>query len=797
MISNNLKIALRSLRKNRLFSTLNVVGLALGLTVAAFLFLLIRHERSFDGFHSKKDRIARVILDQKTDEGSVERMSNAPNAIGPSAREAIPAVENFARIVANNFTGEALVAAGEKSLVEEKLVWADPGLAEIFDIQTLHGDLKKALAEPNSVAFNRSAALRFFGAENVVGQTVRIGKRPEPFEIRAVYDDFPSNSTLEANMIGSFVSEKWANKNLVWSNASFETWLLLDKSADRKAVESQLAGLLEKNVAPDRRWFSMWLQPLGDVHFGSSEMENSISKRSGDARQVGLLAVLAVAVLLLACFNYMNLATANASERAREVGISKALGASKMGLAARFFAETGVLTAFSMLLAFAAVGLGMPFFNRLVDQNLTASSLLEPSVLLGFASIGLAVALLAGAYPSIALAAFSPKNLIKNAVEKSPRAAWFRRSLVTAQFAASLVLMVGTAILWQQMRFIQQKNLGFEPSQVVAITATAAKTDIESAALFNEIKGLSAVESACFSQSFPGKSTSGRSIFLNENDENGQPLSTCRASAGIEKTLGLQLLAGDFLKEKASGDTLVQVILSRKGAEYLGFSPEKAVGKKIDCQLGPNAFVRGVVEDFHSESLHQPVSAYAFHDAETEPPRLILVKLNSKNLPATMAQIEAVFKKTLPASPFDARFVDDHIEKLYRADRRMARVATTFCGLSVLVSCLGLFGLAAFSAARRAKEIGIRRTLGASVGSVIGLLTRDCLMLVALAVAVGSPGASCLMEKWLADFAFRIKIGPEIFVAAGLASVGLAFLTVSFQAVKAALADPVKSLRSE
>ena len=796
MLTNYLKLAFRSLLKNPLFTALNVFGLALGLAVSLLLFLHVQHELSFDTYHKRAGDIHRVMLNTFWNPEKPEKLANAPNVVGPAAKDNIPAVEQYARLMKHGFGVSAFVTAGENKLVEEDLYWADPSLVDIFDMLQVAGDLKAALTQPNTVALSRSAAIRYFGTSDPVGQIIKIDQLP-PLEVKAVYEDFPANSTLDAAMLGAFSTMDWASKNLVWSNASFETWLLLNPAANPKQVEKQLAGLLDKNVPKAEQRYSMWLQPLTDVYLHSADVRWNYSKRVGDPKQVGILAALALAVLLIGCFNYMNLTTARSQLRFREVGINKSLGASRKQLIGRFYAETGVLTGVSLLLAVGLLAVGIPMFNQLADKQLALKVLLEPGMLAAIFGIGAAVILVAGSYPAFFLSAFSPKNLLQTTFRKNNSAGWLRRSLVTAQFTASVVLIIGTLVLYHQMQFIQQKNLGFEPHQVVAITTIAAESQVQLDALIQGCRGLSNVESVCRAQTYPGANASGRSIYKSLEDENGMELRTNRTTPGIEKVLGIKLLAGASLPEKQASDTIVNVILTKTAVDYLGLTPEAAIGKKVYCDLGNNAYIRGVVEDFHSESLHKPLGAYAFHDARTEDRRFLLVKLNTQNLPETMRQIESVFNASLPQSAFEYKFIDDYLDSLYRAEARTASVVFVFSMLSVLISCLGLFGLAAFAAEQRTKEIGIRRVLGASVVGITGLLSKDFLKLVFFAIAIASPLAYFLMDKWLADFAYRIEIQWWMFVVAGAGAVVIAFLTVGFQSVKAALANPVKSLRSE
>lgn len=796
MLYNYLKLSFRNLLKSPLFTALNVLGLALGLAVSLLLFLHVRQEWSFDQYHSKAKRIHRVLIHAFWDPSAPQTLSNAPNVVGPATKEAIPAVEQFTRMLKHEFGESAFITAGENKLVETKVFWADPGIFEIFDIQAVAGDLNTSLSQPNTVALSRSTAIRYFGTSNPVGKTIKID-RMDPLEVRAVFEDFPANSSLNPHILGSFQSVKWANKHLVWSNSSFETWLLLNPDADPKQVEQQMTALLDKNVPKADQSFSMSLQPLVDAHLYSSGMEGSYSDRIGDPKQVAILAALALAILLIACFNYMNLSTARAQLRFREVGINKTMGASRGQLALRFYAETAILTASSMVLALGFLALGIPLFNNLADKALEIKLLFEPEILTAVFGIGLSVLLLAGSYPAIFLSSFLPKNLLQTSFRKNSGAGWFRQSLVTAQFSASVVLIIGTMVFYQQMNYIQQKKLGFDPNQVLAITTVAAENRAQLDALTQGLQRLSSVEAVCRAQTFPGNDASTRTIHHRENPENGIELLTNRVASDFEKVLGIKLLSGTTLPSKLPEDTLVHVVLNQSAVQHLGLSPERAIGQMVNCDLGRDAMICGVVEDFHAKSLHKPMGAYAFHDAQTETRRFLLVRMNTSNLPETMRQIETVFKESLPQSAFEYTFLNDYLQTLYQSEQRTANVVLVFSLLSILISCLGLFGLAAFAAEQRVKEIGIRKVLGASVAGITGLLAKDFLKLVLISILIATPVAYYFMQSWLADFAYRIDLQWWMFVGAGIMAIVVAFLTVSFQSVKAALANPVKSLRSE
>jgi putative ABC transport system permease protein len=795
MLKNHLKLAWRGLWKSPLFTVLNAAGLAIGLAVSLLLYLDVRHELSFNAYHANAGHIYRVVLNTFWDPENPAILANAPNAVGPAAKADIPGVEQSARLLKHEFGGSAFVQVGENRIVEENLYWADPGLADIFDIPVVAGDLAKALSQPNAIALSRTAAARYFGEEDPIGQIVRID-RMEPLEVRAVYEDFPSNSTLDAAVLGAFSSVGWANRALTWSNASFETWLLLNPSAQRDDVTRRLSALLNANVPKDGQWYSMWLQPLRDVHLYSSEMRSN-SNRTGDARQVWMLGMLAIAVLLIACFNYMNLATARAQLRFREVGVSKTLGASGGQLAQRFYAEAGLMVGISLAAAMGLLWAAIPLFNQLADKQLSFRMLYDAQTLPAVLGIGAMVAAAAGAYPAAYLSSFAPKNLLMTSFRKDTTGGRIRQALVVLQFAASVVLIIGAVVLYQQMLFIQQKKLGFEPEQVVAVTTTAAENKAQLQLLEQGLRSMSSVRAVGRAQTYPGGNPSGRSVRKSEEDRQGMELWTNRASPGIAEALNIQLLAGTTLPEKAPGDTTIHVLLNQTAINYLGFTPEEAVGKRVHCDLIRPALVVGVMADFHSESLHKPIAAYAFHDAPTEDLRYALVKMNTADLPGTMRQIEAAFRTALPHSAFEFRFLDEHLHSLYRRESRSASVVLVFSMLSIFVSCLGLFGLAAFMAEQRAKEIGIRKVLGATVAGITGLLAKDFLKLVLIAIVIASPVAYYFMNKWLADFAYRIELQWWMFALAGVAAVVIAFLTVSFQSVRAALANPVESLRSE
>ncbi|PRY41075.1 putative ABC transport system permease protein [Spirosoma oryzae] len=799
MLSNYLKIAWRGLLKNRLFTFLNLLGLATGLAVALLLMLYVKDELLFDTYHAKADRIYRVGL-TATFDGKSMNWGNAPNAVGPALKANVPAVEQQARFLRHNFGQTAFVKSGDKKFAETNFYWADGSLFDIFDVALIQGNPKTVLDGPHKVVVSQATAERYFGSDNPIGKTLYVDNK-DTLQVTGVYRNFPSTSTIDADMIGSFSSMHWA-QNPSWSNASFETYILLRQQAQQAQVERQLAGLVDKHVPKAEQWYKIWLQPLTGVHLHSADMTNTNTTRIGDLRQVKILLILAVVILLIASINYMNLATAKAQIRFREVGVIKTIGASARHLISRFYLETGLMVTLALILAIGLVVVGLPLFNQMTDKHIPFMALLTPEVVVGLLLIGLLITLIAGSYPAFYLSSFSPKYLLSTSFRNQSGAGMLRRSLVVIQFAASIILMVCTFIFYQQLQFIQAQKLGYEPTQVVAVMTSAAKDVSQIDALMNDYRSLSSVVDVCRAQTFPGRGGSGRTISRSGNAGNtheGMAIQTNRVSNEFMNVLGLKLLAGRTLPAtKDAKDTTVQVVLNKTAVNYLGLTPQNAIGQKARNLFGEGqAEIIGVVDDFHFQSFHTPIGAYAFHNADTESRPYLLVKTHTTQLSQTMRQLEAVFQKDMPDSAFEYTFLDEFLNTLYRSEQRTAQVVLVFSALAILIACLGLFGLAAFTAEQRTKEIGVRKVLGASVSSIMLLLSKDFLKPVLTAILIASPIAWYAATQWLQGFAYKTPVAWWIFALAGATAAGVALLTVSFQSIKAALVNPVKSLRSE
>lgn len=795
MFKNHIKIAWRSLKMDKMFSVLNILGLSIGLTIAILLFSFITFEKSYDTQYKNNKDIYRVLVNTTGDAFDKEIMATAPAAVAPALKSELPTVKHAARMLQHSFGETAFIKANNSNFLEKRLFWCDQELFSIFETEFVKGNAASALSRPNTVVLSVSAAKKYFGEQDPMGKTIKVDDKTE-LEVTGVYVDYAKNSTIDANLIASF-NTTYFYKEPSWGNSSFETYVQLKKNTSKSSLENQIQQIIDKNIDKEGQWYTLSLQPLDKVHLYSKEYTNSYTSRSGNISEIKNLSFLALLILLIACVNYMNLMTARSQKRAKDVGINKTLGASSKNLIARFYAETGLLTLIALCIGVLLSVAIIPVFNTLTDGNLEFSFLLKPDFILGMFLVWLITTLVAGSYPAFYLSGFSPSSILKPANRMVGNSV-IRKALVVLQFTASVVLIVGVLVVYQQLEFMKNKDLGYTPQNVVAVSTAAIKTYNNKHALAEEVKRVSSVLEVGLAQGFPGMEVSGRTIHKNDQDENGKGIQTNVSDASVLDVLQLKLLAGKKLPNlKQEGDTLVDVVLNKKAIDYLGYTPEEAIGKKVDMQLGDGATIIGVVDDFNFESLHKPVGAYAFHNNNYESKSYLLVRFNSVSVTNTMQQLEAAYAKVSPDSSFDYTFLDKNMEQLYAQDRKIAKVGLLFCLLAIFVACLGLFGLAAFTAEQRKKEIGVRKVLGASVLGITQMLSADFLKLVIVSLLVAFPVAYILMQKWLQEFAYRIDIGWLVFFIAGMCAVIIALITVSFQAIKAATANPIKSLRTE
>ncbi|MBX2946277.1 MAG: ABC transporter permease [Cyclobacteriaceae bacterium] len=796
MLLNNLKIALRNLLRYKSFSIINILGLTIGLTLFLAITLYIMDEFSFDRFHTKKDRIYRAVITAEYD-GQVNKWGRVPNRVATTAQQEIPEIEKATRYFHHNFGDIAFLSTDDEKFSETQLFYADPELFDIFSIEFVQGNPDQPLSKPGSIVISESAAKKYFAKTDPIGKTITVNNNLS-FEVTGVYRDFPGNSSLKANLIASFASNWFGREqNQSWGNASFESFFLLHDGVSKATIDNKIEEMLGRHLEKENRWYTISLQPLLDIHLKSGDLNTSFDRTTyGDINQVKILIALALIILLIAAVNYMNMATALSQRRNKEVGISKTLGATTSLLNKKFYFETGLFVLLAITLSMVLFTTLLPFFNELTGKQVTTVFLSSNLFWTGFVLVGIILTVLAGSYPAWYLSSFSPKAALQK-VTTAGTQVMIRKGLVVFQFTVSMVLIVTTIVFYRQMNYIQNKKLGYEPEQVVAIMTSATRDQELIRTLKTEFESLAEVKQVSRSQAYPGIGTSGYTIRHERNEQNGASIYTTRATHEVLDVLGIKLLAGRSLPElKDPNDTTIQVVLNKSAVDYLQLTPEEAIGRQVFIFNNAPAEVVGVTEDFHFASMHQKIGPYCFNNHTDNGYIYLLVKVETNNLMETISTLESTYKKIIPAA-FDYTFIDDRMAGLYKAEQKLANVVLTASVIAIFIACLGLYALAAFTAEQRTKEIGIRKVMGASVSQLVTLLSKDFLMLVMIAVVVGIPVSYYLSDRWLESFAYKTSIGISVFILAGSLSLLIAWITVGFESVKASLSNPVNSLRNE
>jgi len=790
MLYNHFKIALRNLWKNKVHSIINIGGLAIGLAACMAIGLYVHHEWSYDRFHRHFGQIYRLTEIQKQADG-MHPVCVTPGPLATALCGDFPEVEQTLRI------GQwpALLQREGVSIESKNTLIAEPSLFKMFDFTLLHGHPDAVLNSPDEIVLTESSAERLFGAdwrnEAVLGSILTLNT-DKPLKVTGVAANPPANSHLQFDVLLPFKFlekyDEWSNK---WNSNSYHTYLQLASTADASAFGEKIVRYLDKHQAGNET--TLHLQPLQDIYLYSKFDFGTDWGKRGNALYLRIFGMVGLIVLLIAMVNFVNLATARAALRAHEVGVRKSVGASRSSLMGQFLSESLLMTTLAVGLALVISDATLGLLERLTGETLQIP-FEQPTFWALMAGLTVVIGLLTGAYPAVFLSALRPAKVLKGVFDVRSGAT-FRQMLVVGQFALSVALGIGTVVIYRQLDYWQHKNLGFDQSQL----------------LYVQLKGEARGKAASFKealQQIPGvasvsATTNNLVNALNssniewEGQQHGQELLITQMNADPDflNTMGMTVAAGRSFSSDVANDTLA-FLLNETAARRMGYTNESALGKKMKF-WGLDGTVVGVLRDFHFRPLSTEIEPFIVRYRPKEFYFQILIKTEPNATASTIASIEKLYPKIDPANPLTYGFVDQDLDAQYRAERRMAETILSFSILAVLVSCLGLFGLAAFAAERRTKEIGIRKVLGASVTGITGLLAKDFLKLVVASFVIAFPVAYFVMDKWLQDFAYRIDIQWWMFLVAGAAAVAVAFLTVSFQSIKAALANPVKSLRSE
>ncbi len=799
MLGNYLRLALRNLLKHKLYTVINILGLAIGLVCCMLIVLFVSDELQYDRYHDNAPRIYRVLEDIYIN-GVTENSASCPFPVATQMQAEFPDIEATVRFFRPTTT--PIVKRGDERFREKSLFFADSSVFDVFGFTFLKGDPGTALDDPFTIVLTESLARKYFGEEEALGQMLEFvtGGPQSTAKVTGVIADVPHNSHFSFSGLISMATARVFVGNQTftqqwWWNPCW-TYILLPENFPPGRLEEQFPGFVEKYFPENiRDGISLSLQPLTDIHL-HSQRDLEIQPNS-DISYVYIFSAVALFILLIACINFMNLATARSARRAREVGVRKVMGAQRRQLIVQFLGESILIALLAVLLSAATCDLLLPFFNDFTGKELSVSWLTDWRMLLMLLGLGLVVGTAAGIYPAFFLSSFRPVRVLKGNVSLGMRSGVLRKVLVTIQFATSIGLLIAAAIVLQQMDYVRQKNLGFDREHIVLIKSEPPlfrRTEAFKQALLRHasVSGMTTMTE-----------TIGTGVQIRQYFPEGlsQAEPTALAGLGVDMdfldVMNIDVVQGRGFSREHPSDTLQAYLLNETAARKLGW--DEPIGKQFGMWLGPN-FTRkgriiGVVSDFNYASLRHPVESlviFVFPFINE-----IAIKLHPGQLEDGIAAIEQEFQQFCPGIPFDYRFLDSSIENLYRDESRLSELISLFSLLAIFVACLGLFGLASFTVEQRVKEIGIRKTLGASVLNIVLLLSKEFSRLVVLAALVAIPIAWYAMDNWLQDFTYRINIGWEPFVLATLVALAVAIATVSIKTIRAALADPVKALSYE
>lgn len=807
MFRNYFKTAWRNLLKNKTFSSINVLGLAIG--IASFLLIInyLRFEYSFDKFNTNKDRIFRVPMVETEKGGVPQTFAFTYPALAPAMKKDFPEVQEAVRFRRR----WGIMQHGDQKIIENGMIYyVDPAVFNVFSFQFERGSAASAFKQLNDAVITHSTAVKYFGTENPVGKTLHYND--EDFVITAVLKDVPANSHIQFHILlnyNKYIQTTNGNANTSWQWSDFYTYLLLKPGTDANALQAKMPAFAQRYMGDlmKKNGFlvSFNLQPLKDIHTHSEydyEMEGS-----GNLYYLKYLGIAALLILLIALINYINLSTAHSLERSKEVGVRKVIGATKMQLVRQFLAETFLMNVVGIIIGLLLFKLLLPNFSQLIGQNVIDLQTATWQYWLIMFLIFVCSTLLAGFYPAFILSSFQPMQTLKSVagftgLKRSRN--FFRKSLVVLQFTAAIILIGGAIGFYRQLQYMSSRDLGVNIRQTLVLQQTA---NIDSSKIpvmesfLNDLKNIAGVKTVATSTDVPGSEVGSSSSFrpISSNDEK-----RCRTFGIDEKFIpdyGLSLIAGrNFDKDKpASNDTtrVLSVILNETGAKVLGFaSPADAVSKIING-AGYNCKVIGVVKDYHQESLQYDYNPIVFYPEQQINMSSYSLKLNTTNLRQVLAKTKQVWNKRFPESPFTFFFLNDHFNEQYKNDKLFSTILWLFTILAIIIASLGLFGLSLYTVAKRTKEISLRKVLGATVLQITTLIAKDYVKLILYAGFIAIPVAYFLLQNWLNDYAFHISIGLWFFILPLLLIMTIALTTVLYQSIKAALTNPVKNLRTE
>jgi putative ABC transport system permease protein len=803
MFRNYFKIALRNLWNNKVFSAINILGLAIGLAICLLITLFVTDELSYDKYNEKADRIYRINANFVVSESHFnERLS--PAQLGNTLVKDYPQIENYVRFIS---MGDMLVKKGQETLVEHNSIFADSTLFDVFTLPMIAGNPKTALTLANTMVITESIAKKYFSSTDVVGKTLVVDNT-DTYTITGVIKDMPSNSHLHMNFIKAMAG-RGDSRDQNWMSDDFTTYILTKPGTDKQMLETYLKQVTKKymesalitmtgssisDIEKKGGHFRYDAIPLLNIHLYSAL--TSEYEPSGNIKYVYSFIVIAIIILLIACVNFMNLSTARSAGRAKEVGVRKVLGSQRSNLISQFLTESVLTSMIALVLALLIAVLLLPFLNQLSGKRLAINLFAANWVLTTLVLTAVAVGLLAGSYPAFFLSSFEPVKVLKGKIATGFKGGWLRNSLVVFQFATAIILIVGTLVIYTQLNFIRNKNLGYKREQVIVL-GNVGSLWIHALPFKNEVLQIPGVEAGTMAELLPTATELNTGIYSkNATRNDGQVLGLTEwdVDADYIPTLGMEMAQGRNFSPKMITDSQA-IIINETAARLLGFT--KDYSNKVLYNGGNVLHVIGIVKDFNAGSLRSTIPPVVLRLQERR--TSMAFRISTNNIAATVKKIEAAYHGVdgMSGQPFMYSFLDDDFNRLYNAEQRTGKLFLSFAFFAILIACLGLFGLVTYAAEQRTKEIGIRKVLGASVSGIVTLLSKDFLKLVVVAFVIGSPLAWFVMNRWLQDFAYRINISWWVFALAAFFAITITLITVSFQTLKAALANPIRSLKSE
>jgi len=808
MLINYIKIALRNLFKHKGYSLINILGLAIGMATCLLIILYVNHELSYDNYNQDADRIYRICFSGHWG-GRDFDVCAAPAPMADVVLDSYPEIEEAVRFRSQ---GSFIVQYKDNSFKEDRIIFTDASFFDIFSIPLLKGDPQTALKEPYSLVLSRKTAEKYLRDEDPIGKTLKLDNRTD-FKVTGVFEEIPDNSHFHYDIVLSMESHA-DSKNQIWLSMNYPTYIRLQEGTDYKILEAKFEELIEKYALPQMSAFmgtsvkkltekgeilaEYFLQPLRSIHL-HSDLLGELEPTS-DVKYVYIFLAIALFIIIIAAINFMNLSTARSAGRAKEVGIRKVLGSFRKQLIGQFLTESMVLSIASMIVALVLVRLTLSFFNRLSGIALGMEDLGQSSMIFIVLAITIITGFLAGGYPAFFISAFRPVNVLKGRMKTGVKAGWFRSGLVVFQFTASIILIIGTFIVYNQLHFIQNKKLGFNKEQVLIVNDTyllgkQAETFKNAMLAYPEIINGTVTNYLPITPS--NRDNTGVFPDGERDSKRASPMQNWIVDPDYIETMGMNIVEGrDFSKEYSTDAEAA--IVNQAMVKHFGWERplEHTVGRITSIQGGLELYrVIGVVEDFHYDTLRENIGPLVMYLGSST--GSISFRIKTDNIAKTIGLLEKKWREFLPNAPFSYTFMDEGFAAMYQSEQRVGKIFGMFATLAVFIGCLGLFGLAAFTAEQRTKEIGIRKVLGATAPGIVRLLMREFMILIAIANVIAWPVAYFVMKGWLRDFAYRISIGAWIFIVAGVLTLFIAMLTVIFQATKAALMNPIDSLRYE